>query len=302
MHLRLAAPPRCDARHLQRLAEQRLGKARQERAKNRRLDQTSYQVNWRSRHCRSAPTCNKPAVPCAPASAISSGSRCSLFGRRSRTLTGDSSAKLFRYKRLRRTAKIARFGKRVAQVASQKRIFEVIDAAGRLAEQHDARFVVVLGRESSKLLLHGDEIRREPFDAALARDVGQHSRYRDAIFQRKAGAARAFACDRPAPTSGHRERGQDRPHRTPACALFGAPGPRQNGKRNPGWRYRISGGRMPSRTSRCGPNKSRRTRSSNVARCFSDASTVRHSSAGMISGSPSNSHGRRRAAGSPRSG
>src|SRR4051812_37817269 len=90
-------------------------------------------------------------------------------------------------------SKVAGFGECVSQISSQVGIFEIIRAAGYLAQQYNAGIGGRRRRKPGEQFLHGDEVGRKSFDAALVEYIGEHSRNGDAVLQRESCAARALA-------------------------------------------------------------------------------------------------------------
>ena len=152
-----------------------------------------------------AHACSSPATPRDAGRRVPADRSCSLLGRRSSTSTGDRPASVFRYNLFAANREVAGLGERVAEIAREERVFEVVGAAGRLAEQHDARLARGRWRQPGELLFDSDEVRREPFDAAFAEHVGQHPRHRDAVLQREAAP---LATSQRSASTHHRPSGQ----------------------------------------------------------------------------------------------
>ena len=144
---------------------------------------------------------------------------------------------------------------------------------------------IVRRREPAKLLLHGDEVGRQPFDAALVKHVGQHPRQGDAILQREAGAGRRLAAIAEHPPAAVGRAGQvgrvevEHPRRGVARSGLAV---RQQESRMAEYRPRPAARRRAAaaagRTGRAAPG-----RAASPAAC-SAAATRRHSSAAMTSG------------------
>src|SRR4029078_3595930 len=115
-------------------------KARQERAKNRRLDQTG--AGRIGERYISGP-CDLQQTGSALRTSVANFEGIKMLAVRSpqEHVDGRKLRQTLQIQTIATNRQIHRFGKWVAQVARQKCIFKVIDAASRLTEQHDAWFV-----------------------------------------------------------------------------------------------------------------------------------------------------------------
>ena len=82
-----------------------------------------------------------------------SGSQCSLLGRRTSTSTGDSPPSVFRYTLIVADREVARLGQRVAEIAGQERVFEIIVLPAAWLSSTMRGLAIVLRREPGELLL-----------------------------------------------------------------------------------------------------------------------------------------------------
>ena len=127
--------------------------ARQERHEHGRLDQPAARASWRWPRGRCAADCSRPATPrdCV----VGKFERIAVLavGPAQQHVDRRQAGERFEKDLIAPHRQVARFGERVAEVAGEERVFEIVDAARRLAQQHDARLAIVLRREPGELFL-----------------------------------------------------------------------------------------------------------------------------------------------------